>query len=93
MALYAIAVDGTQICGYRAWKATPPWLWLLRAGDVTVRKGYLPQAVAPVAGVIDAWLRTDITLRASVIHERLAGEHGFTRSCQRVKVLRSGHPI
>jgi hypothetical protein len=28
-----------------------------------------------VAGVIDAWLRTDITLRASVIHERLAGEH------------------
>jgi hypothetical protein len=49
MTVYAIAIDGTQICGYGHGRATPPWLWLLRA---------------------------------SVIHERLAGEHGFTsRTC------------
>jgi len=40
--------------------------------------------------VIDAWLRTDITLRASVIHERLVAEHGFTGSYQRVKVYVAG---
>jgi transposase len=50
------------------------------------RKGCLPPAIAPFAGVIDAWLRSDVTLRASVVHERLAAEHGFTSSCQRVKV-------
>jgi len=50
------------------------------------RKGCLPQAIAPFAGVIDAWLRTDVTLRASVIHERLVAEHGFANSYQRVKV-------
>ena len=54
------------------------------------RKGCLPQAIAPFAGVIDAWLRTDITLRASVIHERLAAEHGFTNSYQRVKMYVAG---
>ena len=50
------------------------------------RKGCLPQAVGPFAGVIDAWLRADVTLRASVIWERLAAEHGFGHSYQRVKV-------
>jgi transposase len=50
------------------------------------RRGTQPLAVAPFTGVIDAWLRADITLRASVIHERLAAEHGFTASYQRVKV-------
>src|SRR3974377_603617 len=50
------------------------------------RKDCLPQAMGPFTGVIDAWLRMDITLRASVIHERLAAEHGFTNSYQRVKV-------
>ena len=54
------------------------------------RKGCLPQAIAPFAGVIDAWLRTDITLQASVIHERLAAEHGFPNSYQRVKVYVAG---
>ena len=54
------------------------------------RRGCLPQAIAPFAGVIDAWLRTDITLRASVIHERLVAEHGFTNSYQRVKVYVAG---
>jgi transposase len=54
------------------------------------RRGCLPQAVAPFTGVIDAWLRGDVTLRASVIHERLVAEHGFTSSYQRVKVYVAG---
>ena len=54
------------------------------------RKGCLPQTIAPFTGVIDAWLRADITLRASVIWERLAAEHGFGHSYQRVKVYVAG---
>jgi hypothetical protein len=62
----------------RAWPGVPP------AGPS--HKGCLPQAIAPFTGVIDTWLRADITLRASVIHERLAAGHGFANSYQRVKV-------
>ena len=54
------------------------------------RKGCLPQAIAPFTGVIDAWLRADVTLRASVIWERLVAGHGFTHSCQRVKMYVAG---
>src|SRR5215213_7847862 len=50
------------------------------------RKGTQPLVIAPFTGVVDAWLRRDITLRASVIHERLAAEHGFTGHYQRVKM-------
>jgi transposase len=50
------------------------------------RKGCLPQVIVPFTGVIDAWLRTDISLRASVIWERLVAEHGFAHSYQRVKM-------
>jgi len=42
--------------------------------------------IAPLTRVVDAWLRRDITVRASVIHERLVAEHGFTGSYQRVKI-------
>jgi transposase len=54
------------------------------------RKGCLPQVIAPFTGVVDAWLRADITLRASVIHERLVAEHGFAHSYQRVKMYVAG---
>ena len=36
--------------------------------------------------MVDAWLATDNTLRASVIHERLVADHGFAGSYQRVKL-------
>ena len=39
-----------------------------------------------LAPVVDAWLGNDITLRASVIHERLVAEHDFGGSYQRVKL-------
>jgi transposase len=52
----------------------------------TPRKGTQPRVIDPFTGVIDAWLRTDIRLKASVIHERLADEHGFASNYQRVKM-------
>jgi transposase len=54
------------------------------------RKGCLPQAIGPFTGVIDAWLRADVTLKASVIYERLVAGYGFTHSYQRVKVYVAG---
>jgi len=53
---------------------------------VPSRAGTQPQVITPFVALIEAWLRTDITLRASVIHERLVADHGFTGHYQRVKV-------
>jgi transposase len=43
--------------------------------------------IVPFMGVIEAWLRADIGLKGTVIHERLVAEHGFTGSYQRVKMF------
>jgi transposase len=51
------------------------------------RAGSQPRAIVPFVGVIEAWLRADITLKGSVIHERLVAQHGFTGSYQRVKMF------
>jgi transposase len=51
------------------------------------RAGSQPKVITPFIGVIEAWLRGDITLKGSVIHERLVTEHGFTGSYQRVKLF------
>ena len=50
------------------------------------RRGCVARKVDAVAPVIDAWLAADPRLRASVIHERLVAEHGFTGHYQRVKL-------
>lgn len=50
------------------------------------RAGSQPQVIAAFTPVVDAWLRADLGLKASVIHERLVAEHGFTGSYQRVKM-------
>ncbi len=50
------------------------------------RSGSQPQVIAPLVGVVDVWLRADVDLKGSVIHERLVAEHGFTGSYQRVKM-------
>ena len=42
--------------------------------------------IASYAPVIDAWLRAELLLKGTVIHERLAGEYGFTGNYQRVKM-------
>ncbi|GAA0969578.1 hypothetical protein GCM10009555_016950 [Acrocarpospora macrocephala] len=50
------------------------------------RKGTQPQVITPYTGVIDAMLRADLTMKASVLYERLVAEHGYDRSYQRVKL-------
>src|SRR4051794_9500663 len=50
------------------------------------RVGTQPRKIEHLAPVVDAWLAADLSLRASVIHERLVAEHGFDGSYQRVKL-------
>src|SRR4051794_5817533 len=50
------------------------------------RAGTQPRVIDPFVELVDAWLRADITLKGSVIHERLVADHGFTGNYQRVKV-------
>jgi transposase len=51
------------------------------------RVGSQPRVITPFVAVVEAWLRNDITLKGSVIHERLVASHGFTGSYQRVKMF------
>jgi transposase len=57
--------------------ATPP---------APAKRGPGPRLIDPYAHLIDAWLRRQPKLKASVIHQRLVAEHGFTGHYQRVKV-------
>jgi len=50
------------------------------------RKGAVARKIDALAPVVDAWLANDPRLKASVIHERLVAEHGFTGHYQRVKL-------
>ena len=57
------------------------------------RLGTQPRVITPFVGVVDAMLRKDITVKGTVIHERLVAEHGFTANYQRVKqYLREARP-
>lgn len=51
------------------------------------RAGTQPRVITAFVGVIESWLRADLTLKGTVIHERLVAEHGFTGSYQRVKMF------
>lgn len=46
-----------------------------------------PRVIEAHVARIEAWLRKDLELRGSVIHERLVAEYGFTGSYQRVKMF------
>lgn len=50
------------------------------------RRGTQPRRIEPLIGVVQAWLRADITLKGSVIHGLVAG-YGFDASYQRVKMF------
>jgi transposase len=51
------------------------------------RAGTQPRVITAFVGLIEAWLRADVTLKAAVMHERLVAEHGFTGSYQRTKMF------
>jgi transposase len=51
------------------------------------RAGTQPQKIGPFAPLVEGWLRGEIELKASVIHERLVADHGFTGHYQRVKMF------
>lgn len=50
------------------------------------RVGCQPQVITPFTALIETWLRGDMSLKGSVIYERLVAEHGFTGHYQRVKM-------
>ncbi len=54
------------------------------------RAGSQAKVITPFIGVIEAWLRGDPALKASVIHERLVAWHGFTGNYQRTKMHVAG---
>lgn len=51
------------------------------------RAGSQPRVITPFVAVIEAWLRADVGLKGTVIHERLVAEYGFTGNYQRVKMF------
>jgi len=51
------------------------------------RAGCQPLLITPFMPVIEAWLRADLRLKGTVIHERLVAEYGFTGHYQRVKMF------
>src|SRR5215217_8252619 len=51
------------------------------------RAGCQPLLITPFMPIIEAWLRADLRLTGTVIHERLVAEHGFTGHYQRVKMF------
>ena len=44
------------------------------------------RVIAMYAPVIDAWLRAEVLLKGTVVHERLVAEYGFSGNYQRVKL-------
>jgi transposase len=51
------------------------------------RAGTQPLLITPFVPLVEAWLRADVSLKGTVIHERLVAEHGFTGNYQRVKMF------
>jgi len=51
------------------------------------RAGTQPSKIGPFAELVEGWLRGEITMKASVIHERLVADHGFAGHYQRVKMF------
>jgi transposase len=51
------------------------------------RAGTQPRVIAAFVPLVEGWLRADLTLKGTVIHERLVADYGFTGSYQRVKLF------
>src|SRR5215217_4225661 len=51
------------------------------------RAGTQPLMITPFIPVVEAWLRADVTIKGTVVHERLVAEYGFPGHYQRVKMF------
>ena len=51
------------------------------------RAGTQPLLITPFIPVVEAWLRTDVTIKGTVVYERLVAEYGFPGHYQRVKMF------
>jgi transposase len=51
------------------------------------RRGTQPRLIEPFVELVESWLRADLSLKASVIHERLVADYGFPGHYQRVKMF------
>ena len=51
------------------------------------RTGTQPLLITPFIGVVEGWLRADLRIKGTVVHERLVAEYGFTGNYQRVKMF------
>src|SRR5215210_2203133 len=51
------------------------------------RAGTQPLLITPFIPLIEAWLRADLSVKGTVIHERLVAGHGFPGNYQRVKMF------
>ena len=49
------------------------------AAEKSAGAGMQPKLITPSIPLVEAWLRTDIDLKATVIHERLVTEDGLYR--------------
>lgn len=70
------------------WRTVKKYLTLQQAVPPVApsRRGAQSRVVEPFVEVIDAWLRADVELKGTVIHERLVADYGFTGHYQRVKM-------
>lgn len=70
------------------WRTVKKYLTLQQAVPPMApsRRGTQPRVVEPFVEVIDGWLRADIELKGTVIHERLVTDYGFIGHYQRVKM-------
>src|SRR5215212_7672985 len=51
------------------------------------RAGTQPLLITPFIPVVEAWLRADVTIKGTVVYERLVAEYGFPGHYQRVKMF------
>ena len=49
--------------------------------------GTQPLLITPFISVVEAWLRADLRIKGTVVHERLVAEYGFAGHYQRVKMF------
>lgn len=70
------------------WRTVKKYLAAELAGPPVApsRRGTQARVIDGFTEVIDSWLRADIELKGTVIHERLVAEYGFAGHYQRVKM-------